>query len=486
MFWSTTIKTNQPFKILFASSEIYPLVKTGGLADVAQSLPKALNGLGHDVRLIMPAYQQVKEQISQLPCVATLKILNLDIEILETKLPDTNIPLYLVDCPSLFERAGNPYINEQGQPWPDNAQRFALFCRAIVDVASNKAQLDWKPNILHCNDWHTGLACPLLHSEKDRPKIIFTIHNLAYQGLFSHETFIDLQLPEELWSYERVEYNGQLSFIKAGIVYADHVNTVSPTYAKEIQTAEYGSGLEQLLQYYSSKLSGIINGINEQEWNPETDKKIFNNYSKKNIHNKLNNKTSLQNQLGLPVNKDIPLFSVISRIAEQKGIDLIISILPELVTAKAQIVILGSGDKQLEAALSDAASKHPNNIAIKIGYDEVLAHNITAAADFFLMPSRYEPCGLNQMYSQSYATIPIVRNTGGLADTVKNYSAAHDQNKGTGIIFDGDNKEELLEAVKVALNLYSEKDAFINVKLNAMQQDFSWENSAIKYLNMYL
>jgi len=456
------------------------------LADVAQSLPKALNDLGHDVRLIMPAYQQVKEKISQLPCVAKLSILNLEIAILETTLPETNIPLLLVDCPTLFERAGNPYLNEQGQPWPDNAQRFALFCRAIVAVALNKSQLNWKPNILHCNDWHTGLACPLLHAEKDRPKTIFTIHNLAYQGLFSYETFNDLQLPEELWSYERIEYNGQLSFIKAGIVYADHVNTVSPTYAKEIQTPEYGSGLEQLLQYYSSKLSGIINGINEQEWNPESDKKIFSNYSTKNIQNKLNNKTSLQKELGLPVNKNIPLFSVISRIAEQKGLDLVISILPQLVLKKAQIVILGSGDKLLETELTSAANKYPDNISVKIGYDEVLAHNITAAADFFLMPSRYEPCGLNQMYSQKYGTIPIVRHTGGLADTVINYPAIDDKTNSTGISFNGDNTEDFLEAINVAFNLFSNKDIFSKVKLNAMMQNFSWENSAVKYMDLYL
>ena len=434
----------------------------------------------------MPAYQQVKRKINDLACVSKLKILNLDVDILETKLPGTSIPILLVDCPTLFERPGNPYINEQGQPWADNAQRFALFCRAIVEVSLNKAQLDWAPNILHCNDWHTGLACPLLHSEKDRPKIIFTIHNLAYQGLFSHETFIDLQLPEELWSYDRVEYNGQLSFIKAGIVYADQVNTVSPNYAKEIQTSKYGSGLEQLLQYHSSKLSGIINGINEQEWNPETDKKIFSNYSTKNIHKKINNKTSLQKQLGLPIDKDIPLFSVISRIAEQKGIDLIISILSELVTHKAQIVILGSGDKQLETSLIDAADSHSNQISVKIGYDEALAHKITAAADFFLMPSRYEPCGLNQMYSQRYGTIPIVRNTGGLADTVKNYTTINDSDNSTGIIFEGDSKKELFDAIKVALSLYSNKETFANIQLNAMHQNFSWKNSATQYLNMYL
>jgi starch synthase len=449
-------------------------------------LPTALNDLGHDVRLIMPAYQQVKEKIGLLPSVAKLNISNLDIEILETILPGTTIPLLLVDCPTLFERKGTPYTNEQGQPWPDNAHRFALFCRAIVDVALNKAQLNWKPNILHCNDWHTGLVCPLLHSEKDRPKTIFTIHNLAYQGLFPYQTFIDLQLPEELWSYERVEYNGQLSFIKAGIVYADHVNTVSPTYAKEIQTSEYGSGLEQLLQYYSSKLSGIINGINEQEWNPETDKKIFSNYSINNIQNKLINKSSLQKQLGLPVNKDTPLFSVISRVAEQKGIDLIISILPQLVIEKAQIVILGSGDKKLEDALTSAASKYPDHINIKIGYDEVLAHKITAAADFFLMPSRYEPCGLNQMYSQRYGTIPIVRNTGGLADTVTNYSSSKDEVDSTGILFDGDKTKDFLDAIKVAFSLYVTKDVFTKVRLNGMQQNFSWHNSAIKYMNLYL
>lgn len=434
----------------------------------------------------MPAYQQVKEQLNQPTCVTTIQILDEQVNILETVLPETSIPLWLVDCPALFDRPGNPYIDEQGKPWHDNAQRFALFCRTIVSIALDNAQLDWSPDILHCNDWHTGLACALLDSENNRPKTIFTIHNLAYQGLFSHETFLDLNLPEQLWSYESIEYNGQLSFIKAGIVYADHVTTVSPTYATEIQTSQYGAGLEDLLTYYSSKLSGIINGINKEEWNPATDNKILNNYTENNIENKLNNKLSLQKEFGLLMNSEAPLYSVVSRIAEQKGIDLIISILHEVISQNAQLIVLGAGEKELEEALISAANKYPANIAVKIGYDETLAHKITASADFFLMPSRYEPCGLNQMYSQRYGTIPIVRKTGGLADTVINYTNEKNNTQSTGIIFEEDSSVGLLNAFKRSLILFKDKAIFRKIRLSGMQQDFSWQKSALEYTKTYL
>ncbi len=453
---------------------------------MAQSLPSALHQLRHDIRLVMPAYPQAKQQLKNITRKVKLNISDLETEILESSLPNTNIPLLLIDCPSLFNREGNPYTDEQGHPWPDNAQRFAQFCRAIVSIAIDQAQLDWQPDILHCNDWHTGLSGALLSLEQQRPRIIFTIHNLAYQGLFPHETFVDLKLPEELWSYDKVEFNGQLSFIKAGIVYADHVNTVSPTYAKEIQTAEYGAGLDTLLTYHSAKLSGIINGINLQEWNPETDKHIHQNYTAKNIQEKRKNKLSLQKQLNLPIDANIPLFSVISRIAEQKGIDLIISILSNIVENNTQIVLLGAGDKSLETQIVSLAQQSPNHIAANIGYDEALAHTITAAADFFLMPSRYEPCGLNQMYSQRYGTIPIVRNTGGLADTVINYAKTMDHTASTGIAFDEGNKDELLHAINTALELYSNQDLFKQVQLNAMQQDFSWQKSALEYTKIYM
>lgn len=473
----------QTLKILFASSEIFPLIKTGGLADVAQSLPIALQQLGHDIRLVLPAYRQVKEKLPPATNKIKLSVVDHEIEIIESTLPNTSIILWAIDCPSLFDRDGNPYINNQGEPWDDNAQRFALLCRTIVDISLNKAQLEWQPDILHCNDWHTGLASALLHSEKNRPKTIFTIHNLAYQGLFSRETFESLHLDEKFWSYDRLEFNNQLSFIKAGIVYADQVTTVSPTYAKEIQTPEYGAGLHELLKYHSSKLSGIINGINELEWNPAIDKNIYCNYSSENFALKKVNKEKLQQELKLPIDKDIPLFSVISRIAEQKGIDLIASILSDLAQMNTQIVLLGSGDKNLEQVLSSIARQHPKHVAVRIGYDEALAHKITAAADFFLMPSRYEPCGLNQMYSQHYGTIPIVRSTGGLADTVGNYNES--PTTSSGIVFHGDGHVDLYNAIKIALDIYQQKNTLHQLQLNGMNQDFSWINSAKQYLEIY-
>lgn len=433
----------------------------------------------------MPAYQQVKQQQQQATPVASIEIMQHKVTILESRLPETAIPLWLIDCPALYDRAGNPYVNEMGHSWPDNAERFALFCHAIVSIALDNAQLEWQPDILHCNDWHTGLACALLENETVRPKTIFTIHNLAYQGLFSREDFLALKLPEYLWSFESIEYNGQMSFIKAGIVYADRVTTVSPTYAREIQTPQYGAGLHELLKYHAGKLSGIINGVNEEEWNPAADKKIASNYSANNIENKQNNKLSLQKEFGLAADLQAPLFSVVSRLAEQKGIDLILSIINEIVDNQAQLIILGAGEKQMESAFLAAAKMYPNNIAVNIGYNEKLAHKITAAADFFLMPSRYEPCGLNQMYSQRYGTIPVVRRTGGLADTVIDSNDKDHTDNHTGIVFDEDSREGLSGAFKQALVLFSNPSIFKKIMINGMQQDFSWKKSALAYIDLY-
>jgi len=393
---------SKQFKVLFASSEIYPFVKTGGLADVAQSLPQALKLLNQSVKLVMPAYGDVKKQLKKFDVVAQFNIFDYKISIIESILPDAKVPIWLIDCAELFDRPGNPYIDESGLPREDNAQRFSLFCQVIAYLSLDRAGLNWKPDILHCNDWHTGISCALLKDEKHRPKMLFTIHNLAYQGLFSHQTYLDLKLPNELWTFDGLEFNGQFSFIKAGIVYSDYINTVSPTYATEIQTSHYGCGLEGVLQYHSNKLSGIINGVNLSEWSPESDSKIYVNYSAETIERKKENKTQLQEELGLTVDNTIPMLSVVSRLAEQKGIDLIIEVLANIKEMDIQLVVLGSGDPALESSLRSVEKDNPNKISVTIDYDEVLAHKITAAADFFIMPSRFEPCGLNQMYSQKY------------------------------------------------------------------------------------
>ena len=293
-------------------------------------------------------------------------------------------------------------------------------------------------------------------------------------------------MPDELWSFESMEFFGQFSFIKGGIVYADRVNTVSPTYAKEIQTKEYGAGLEKLLQYHSKKLTGIINGVNKDEWNPNKDEFINSNFNSKTLFKKANNKLELQKELGLKVDKDIPLFATVSRLAKQKGIDLILEVYPQLKNFDVQIVILGSGDKKLEKSLIKIATDSPQQVYLKIGYDEALAHKITAAADFFMMPSRFEPCGLNQMYSQLYATIPIVRNTGGLADSVIDEPGDRkDMVQNTGIIFINDDADEFLQSIIRGLAIYANKKAYIKMQKNAMRQDFSWKNSAAQYLVLY-
>lgn len=439
--------------------------------------------MGQDIRLVMPAYRQIKDQLKHIKKVAQITVQKHEVALLKSTLPGTRLPIWLVDCPILFDREGGPYTSSKGEPWPDNAQRFAVFSRVIAAIATDQMGLDWQPDIAHCNDWQTALVPALLHFEKYRPGTIYTIHNLAYQGVFPYQTFLDLQLPNELWSIDNMEFYGQLSFIKGGIVYADQVNTVSPTYAKEIQTKMYGAGLEALLKFHTNKLSGIINGINEDEWNPSNDKFIHKTYNLEALASKTENKAALQQELNLVCNDEIPLFATVSRLVSQKGIDLIIEILPRLVKLNVQIVILGKGDEALESALQEAAHNNSDKLSVYIGYDEALAHKITAAADFFMMPSRFEPCGLNQMYSQHYGTIPIVHKTGGLADTV-----VDDQSKdvaSTGIMFEKDNTEELLQAILRGLELYKNKQAWCDLQKNAMLQNFSWKNSALQYLDLY-
>lgn len=475
------------YKVLFASSEIYPLVKTGGLADVAQSLPRALDALGHEMRLVMPAYREAKSKLQNTKQIANISFLEGQVKLLESTLPDSEIKIWLVDCAPLFDRDGGPYLNRKGEPWSDNAQRFALFSRVIASIAINDCGLSWKPDVIHCNDWQTALAPVLLHHESLRPGIIFTIHNLAYQGIFPYSAFLDLQLPKEYWSFNSLEFHNQLSFIKGGIIYSDFVNTVSPTFASEIQTKEYGFGLEDLLKSNAKKLSGIINGINTSEWNPNTDQFIKFQFEIGNMKMKKKNKLALQQELNFTIDKKIPLLGVVSRLIEQKGIDIIIDSLPKLMRDyNFQLVILGEGSKTYEKKLTDIAHNEPSRVFVHAGYDEELAHRITASSDIFLMPSRFEPCGLNQMYSQRYGTIPIVRHTGGLADTVVNVTKeTFASNEASGFVFEKDSVYEFSDAVIRALNLYKSRDYWKKIQRNAMKKDFSWESSAMQYLDLY-
>jgi starch synthase len=472
-------------KILFVTSEAHPLIKTGGLADVSGSLPKALAELSQDVRLIIPKYHALKIY-NEAKFLCSLRIDNRLVNLLETQMPDNQVTVWLVDYPEYFNHPGNPYVDAEGNSWPDNADRFALFCRIAVEVAMNRAGLNWQPDIVHCNDWQSGLAPALLSLEDDRPATVFTIHNMAYQGLFPAESIQGLNLPGQLWHPEGLEFHHMLSFIKGGLVYADHITTVSPTYALEIQTPAFGYGLEGLLEHRKDDLTGIINGIDLELWDPETDPLITQHYQAKSLTEKRLNKSELQEKFTLPVTADVPLFGLIGRLVDQKGIDLVIDCLAEMVAMPMQFVLLGAGEKTYEQRLHNLAQLYPGKIAVTIGYDESLAHLIEAGADIFLMPSRFEPCGLNQMYSQRYGTLPIVRKTGGLADTVIDALPHTIANKtATGFVFNEANASSLLEAIKRAMILFDDKKAWAKIQANAMKIDFSWQHSAKLYLELY-
>ncbi|MDP1708135.1 MAG: glycogen synthase GlgA [Gammaproteobacteria bacterium] len=474
--------------LLFAVSEAHPLIKTGGLADVACSLPRALQPHLRTLRLIMPAYRQAIARAGQLKPIATLQLAGFTepVRILEGKMTDSGITLWLVDAPAYFDREGGPYGDTEGIDWPDNAARFTLFARAVVEIACGRAGLGWQPDIVHCNDWQTGLVPALLQHETVRPATVFTIHNLAYQGQFEAAVFPTLALPASLWGSEGLEFYGRLSFLKGGIAFADRLTTVSPTYAREIQTPELGYGLEGLLAFRATRLTGILNGADYTQWEPAHDAFIEKPYDIHSLHLKAVNKRALQRSMGLPHTADVPLLGMIGRLVEQKGIDLLLAILPSLLQQPVQLAVLGSGEKKFEQVLLEIARRHPHQIAVYIGYSEELAHRIEAGADMFLMPSRFEPCGLNQIYSLRYGTVPIVRHTGGLADSVVDATPGHLQSgTATGFVFDATTPEALLHALQRALALYHQPVQWRKVVACGMQQDFSWGSSTDAYLEVY-
>lgn len=476
-------------RILFAASEIQPLIKTGGLADVAGSLPIALHQLGVDVRLILPAYPAVIEKLVPLQALASLRIPGWggQVRILQGSFKE-DLPIYLVDIPGLFDRAGNPYVNAQGKDWKDNADRFAAFARVIVAIALKQTSIDWRPDLVHCNDWQTGLVPALLSQHSNRPASVFTIHNLSYQGVYNHDTFRRLRLPPEFWSHHGLEFYENFSFIKGGLAFADRITTVSPTYSREILTPEFGYGLEGLLNHRRSHLRGILNGIDDQFWNPASDPYLEANYSAADLAAKATNKQALQQTLGLTQDRDAMLLGHIGRTVPQKGCDLILDVLPRLIEkGDMQLALLGSGDPQLENALQEVAARHPQRIAVHIGYDEELAHRIEAGADAFLMPSRYEPCGLNQMYSLRYGTPPIVHRTGGLADTVTDASAENVMAEtANGFVFEQPTADAMWEAIEHAHAIFRRPPVWWEKLARAgMGEDFSWQNSARAYLELY-
>jgi starch synthase len=407
-------------RVLFVASECAGLVKTGGLGDVIAALPKALVDAGVDVRVLLPGYEAV---LAALPaareCAALAPAAELPAaRLLEARLP-SQVPGYVLDCAELYERDGGPYQDRDGRDWPDNALRFGLLGHAAARIAAPDGPLAWKPDVLHAHDWQAALA-PAYAALAGGPRAatVMTIHNLAFQGVFDLAWLAPLGVPPSAWSMYGVEYYGRLSFLKAGLYYADAITTVSPTYAREICAAPLGMGLEGLLAARSADLVGILNGIDDELWNPRTDRAIAARYGPASLWRKRRNKQALQAHFALAPRADVPLFGIVSRLTQQKGVDLVAAAAERIVALPAQLVVLGAGERALEKAIAAAAARHPGSVGVEIGFDERLAHAIEAGADAFLMPSRFEPCGMNQMYSQRYGTPPVVHATGGLADSV--------------------------------------------------------------------
>jgi starch synthase len=479
-------------RVLFATSEVAPIIKTGGLADVSAALPAALHEMGVDIRVLLPGYPQVLKALPKLKLaadfsgLATSTLANFPpSRLLRGKLP-SGVPLYVLDCPEMYLRGGGAYQDENGIDWADNAQRFGLFSKIAALLGSADNPLSWKPQILHCNDWQAGLAPAYLHYAKSPAHTLMTIHNLAFQGNFPSDVLPELGLPWACYQPEGVEFYGNLSFLKAGLYYADHITTVSPSYAQEIQTAELGFGMQGLLAHRNKQLSGILNGIDTTEWNPAEDPYLAHTYDAEHLSGKAANKRELQKRLGLHIDAKIPVFGLVSRFAHQKGLDVVLEAALKLIALPAQLVLLGSGDVEMQRAALDLAHHHSGKLAVYVGFDEGLAHLVEAGADVFLMPSRFEPCGLNQMYSQRYGTPPLVHATGGLIDTVVDCSEASLANdSASGFVFEQMDAASLLAAARRAVAAYKDKKIWKTLQLNCMAKDFSWNGSAQAYFEIY-
>lgn len=468
-------------KILFASAEVSPFAKTGGLADVAGSLPKALKRLGHDVRIAMPKYKWIDEEEYLLDYPVEMDH-HLETGIVKkTKLKgnDVEIPVYLMESYKYFYR-DNLY------GYDDEAERFNFFSKAVLNMLP---QLDFQPDIIHCNDWQTGLI-PLSLKTKyaedpfyNKIATLFTIHNLQYQGVFPQDTLCLVGLSDQYFKPELLEFYGQINFMKAGLLFADLLNTVSKKYALEIQTSEFGQKLDGLLRKRAQDLYGIVNGIDHDVFNPETDECIYHNYSLTTINEKKENKKSLQREMGLPVS-DTPLLGLTTRLVDQKGLDLVTEIFEEIMDLGVQFVLLGSGEDHYQKIFAELKMKYPQQTGANIGFNAELAQKIYAGSDIFLMPSRFEPCGLSQMISLRYGTIPLVRSVGGLADTIEDYSEEKDT--GNGFVFKEYDAQELLNTITRAVGIYrNNPQAWQSLMKRAMNYDFSWERSATEYVELY-
>lgn len=476
-------------RILLASSEVHPFSKTGGLADMVVALGKTLAAAGHRVGIVTPLYHGIRKKFPTIKQAyfrldLPLGHLGAQGELLQYEMAE-NLTIYFVDQPGFFDRAS--LYGEGGRDYPDNAARFVYLSKCVVQIAKHFPV--WRPDLVHIHDWQVGTVPLLIRDQawhglwRNAPAVVLTIHNLAYQGGFPRQDFGLLNLPWHYFHPGGVEFYGGFNMLKTAIVYSDMLTTVSPRYAEEITTEAYGCGLEGVLRSRKPDLVGILNGVDYTEWNTKKNPYLQASYTVENLEGKRALKAALQKEMGLPVRDDIPLFGTVGRLAEQKGIDIQVAALEEMLANEMQFVLLGSGQPEYESALRNLAARYPEKMAIRIGYDHALAHRIEAGCDFFIMPSKFEPCGLNQMYSLHYGTIPIVRATGGLVDSVVDIS--EDEMLADGIKFQEYSSRALAKAIRKALALYQHPPLLEHYRINGMTQDFSWEHTSAEYLKVY-
>ncbi|MFO1266172.1 MAG: glycogen synthase GlgA [Rubrivivax sp.] len=481
--------TAPPLRVLHVAAEIFPLVKTGGLADVVAALPPAQARLGADVRVLLPGLPAVMEGVQGAKTVLDIGACfgAMRVRLLLARLPGSGLPAYVIDAPYLYRRDGNPYTDRNGEEWPDNLQRFALLGWVAAHLASDDADPQWQADIVHAHDWHAALACA--HIDDHAPSTagtVFTVHNLAFQGLFPMHDWPLLALASRHMSPSGLEYHGQLSFMKAGLHFAHRITTVSPRYAREIATPEFGCGLDGVIRARGADVVGILNGIDLQVWNPAADDAISQRYDAEHLAGKRACRLALQRELGLDLDDDALLVTVVSRLTAQKGLDLVLAALPELLREGVQLAVQGTGEPALEAAFRMAHAAQPNRVHVHIGYDEGRAHRLVAGADVIAVPSRFEPCGLTQMYGLRYGTLPLVRNVGGLADTVCDATPAHlADGSATGFVFDAGTPAALLEAARRAIALHRKGSAWSAVVRQAMGRELGWAGPAGEYLALY-
>ncbi len=480
-------------RILQVSAELFPLLKTGGLADVAGALPAALGAQGCAVRALLPGFPAVVAGLRAPEKVGSFTTpWGEGVDIVLGELPGLGaaggaLQAYVLVAPGLYDRPGNPYHDTQHNPYADNHRRFAALAWGAAHLAYG-LDAGWSPQLVHCHDWHAGLApaCMAYWDSPQRVPTLFTIHNLAYQGCFAAACFADLGLPASAFGVNGLEFYGQVSFMKAALVYADHISTVSPSYAREIQTPEQGFGLDGLLRSRAAQLSGILNGVDGSVWDPGHDALLAHPFDGRKLTGKALNKAALQTETGLDLLPDAPLFSLVGRLTEQKGLPLVLGGVEEVVGGGGQLLVLGSGDTALEHALAAQAQAHPGRMAVRLDYDEALAHRIFGGSDVTLVPSRFEPCGLTQLYGLKYGSLPLVRRVGGLADTVVDTDLESlDDRSATGFVFDNFDTTDYRRAVRRAFALYRRRADWSRVRQNGMRIASGWEQSALLYRDLY-